>query len=153
MRTSFAAVATALALLAVTAPRASAQTFADLVATLRAGGGWVSIPIEDGEGQLVTRAVPTGGMTLAGCVQVWSGHSGRWELDATDLRAERTLEMRARAGQSVPFSHKTGPMAQLDLKVRWSEPRDTTLMVWVGLEGMGSREPERDACEPVYGGG
>lgn len=146
MRTLLAA----LALLALAAPAARAQTLQDLVSTIRAGGGWVSIPIEEGEGRLVTRAVPTGGMTLEGCVQVWPGHSGRWEIDATDTRRDETLELRARAGEPMPFSYTTGMTAQLEVAVRWSEPRDTTLMVWIGLEGLSSREPERDACRPVY---
>jgi hypothetical protein len=42
-------------------------------------------------------------------------------------------------------------VAQLDVKVRWSEPRDTTLLVWVGLDRPG--RPKGDSCEPVYGSG
>lgn len=140
-----------LALIALTPTAAGAQTLADLLATMRAGGGWVSIPIEGGRGELVTRVVLTGGMTIAGCVQIWPGHSGRWEIDATETRREETFRMLAHAGQPAPFSHKTGPMAQIDLKVRWSEPRDTTLFLWVGLEWIGAHD--RNVCEPVYGDG
>jgi len=140
-----------LALIGLTATAAAAQTLADLLATMRAGGGWVSIPIEGGRGELVTRVVFTGGMTIAGCAQIWPGHSGRWEIDATETRREETFRMRAHGGQPVPFSHKTGPTAQVDLKVRWSEPRDTTLFLWVGLEWIGAGD--RNVCEPVYGEG
>jgi hypothetical protein len=39
--------------------------------------------------------------------------------------------------------------AQLDFSFRWSEARDTTLAVWLGL-AVG--RTQREACEPVYTG-
>ena len=51
-------------------------------------------------------------------------------------------------GERVPFRYRTGRRAQLSVDVRWSEPRDTTLVVWVGLETPGQ---QRDVCDPIYG--
>jgi len=123
-----------------------AQTMADLFRAIQRGGGWVGIPVEEGEGSLDTGVVPTAGIALSGCARVWSGHSGTWEIRAEDLLAERVIEASLGPGESVRFSHATGPGARLRVDVRWSEPRDTTLALWIGLERKGE-EPE-EACEP-----
>lgn len=119
-----------------------------LLQSLRQGGGWVAIPVEDGAGTLLTDTVPTLGLTLDGCVTVWPGHSGQFRIEARDGVGGGRLEADARPGEGVPFTYTTGMRSRLDVRVRWSEPRDTTLLVWVGLEGMGLRQ--RDACEPRY---
>lgn len=128
-----------------------AQSVLDLLRSIQQGGGWVAIPVEGGEGSLVTRAVPTAGMTLNGCVRVYPGMSGRWELQARDALGDGHIEASVRGGEAVPFSYQTGQRGQLQVDARWSEPRDTTLLLWIGLgrtDGSG-----RDPCEPVYGGG
>lgn len=128
------------------------QSIFDLLASMRQGGGWVNIPIEDGLGTVRTPALPTAGLELSGCVRVWPGHTGRWELEAHDTRGGGRLRARAvAADEPVPFVYETGPWAQLDVRVRWSERRDTTLVLWVGLERRGS--DRGDACEPVYRSG
>lgn len=129
---------------------AHAQAGADLLRSLRQGGGWVSIPITGGQGVLRTDTVPTLGVTLAGCLTVWPGHSGEWTIEARDPVNGGRLDATAVPGEGVPFSYRTGLQSLLDVRVRWSEPRDTVLQVWVGLEGMAAR---RDACTPAYGGG
>ena len=53
----------------------------------------------------------------------------------------------AKPSQGV-ISSCTGRRAQLSVEARWSEARDTTLVVWVGLETPGQ---QRDVCEPIYG--
>lgn len=126
---------------------AHAQAAGDLLRSIRQGGSWISIPVSDGSGTLRTDTVPTLGITLAGCLNVWGGHSGEWTIEARDPVNGGRLEATARPGEGVPFSYRTGLRSLLDVRVRWSEPRDTTLLVWVGLEGAG-----RDACAPVYGG-
>jgi hypothetical protein len=138
-----------LAAAAFSLPRpARAQSAADLVRGLRQGGGWVAIPINDGTGGLATDTVPTLGLTLAGCFTIWDGHSGEWTIDAQDPLNGGRLEAVARPGQGVPFTYETGSRSLLEVQVRWSEPRDTVLQVWVGLAGMPSG---RDACTPAYG--
>jgi hypothetical protein len=147
---SLLAIALTLAL-AVAAPRpVQAQGAAGLLRSIQQGGGWVAIPIEDGSGTLRTDTIPTLGLTLAGCVQVWPGHSGEWTIQARDPVNGGHLDATAEPGQGVPFSYRTGMRSLLDVNVRWSEPRDTTLLLWVGLDGVPGRS---DACEPVYGGG
>lgn len=130
---------------------APAQTLFDLLRTIDQGGGWVTIPVENGRGTLVSDAVPTAGLTLAGCMQVYAGTSGRWELRARDTLGEGDLEVTVAGGESVPFRYRTGARARIRVEARWSEPRDTTLFLWVGLET--SRRGGRDPCTPVYGGG
>lgn len=139
----------------VAAPsQARAQSLFDLLAALRQGGGWISLPVERGRAQVKTRALPTSGLELNGCLRVWHGHSGRWHIRAEDTYTGQTLERRAASNEPVSFSVDTGPWAQLDVEVEWSEPRDTTLIMWVGLRRPGrAAENGRDPCEPVYSGG
>ena len=139
----------AVALLALLVPvPARSQTLLDLLASIRQGGGWIDVPVQAGKGSLLTPVIPTGGMDVNGCFRVWGGHSGQWDFDVRDTQGEARLRRSALPDQPVPFRHATGPLAQLNLQVRWSEPRDTTLLLWVGL-----RTPNltRDPCEPIYG--
>jgi len=133
-------------------PRAlRAQSLLDLLRSIEQGGGWVTIPIENGRGTLVSDPLPTGGLTLSGCMQVYAGMSGRWDLRAEDTLGEGHLEATVAGGEAIPFHYRTGSRARIRVDARWSEPRDTTLLVWVGLET--SRRDGRDPCTPVYGGG
>jgi hypothetical protein len=129
---------------------AHAQSVLDLLRSIEQGGGWVSIPVQEGKGSLETRPMPTGGMTLRGCMQIYAGMSGQWDLEARDVLGEGHLRASVTGGESVPFSYRTGARGQLRVEARWSERRDTTLLVWVGLGAAGG--PGRDPCEPVYGG-
>jgi hypothetical protein len=135
---------------AITLPAPThAQAAAELVQTIRAGGGWVAIPISRGRADLSSDTVPTLGLTLTGCFTVWGGHSGEWSFAARDGISGERLDAVASPGEGVPFSVDTGMQSHLDLQVRWSEPRDTVLQLWVGLE-----VPQRpDACTPTYGDG
>ena len=139
----------ALALLAALPLGARGQTILDVLEAIRIGGGWVRIPIEEGRGELTTLTVPSGGRTLDGCMEIWPGHSGTWRLRVSDAFGNGELEAEARPAQDIPFTYEPGPMARLAVDVEWSEPRDTTLLVWVGL-AMADRP--RDPCEPVYSG-
>ncbi len=125
---------------------ADAQTLLDLLRSIEQGGGWVTIPIENGKGTFVSDPLPTAGLTLSGCMQVYAATSGRWELRARDTLGEGHLEATVSGGETVPFRYRTGSRAQIRVDARWSEPRDTTLFVWVGLET--SRRSGRDPCTP-----
>jgi hypothetical protein len=137
------------ALFAVRPAGVEAQTLEDLARSVEQGGGWVGIPIVAGEGSVSTPTVPTMGITLNGCVQVWGGHSGTWDIEARDLINQGRLAVKAAPGQSVPFTYTAGMRSQLTVDVAWSERRDTTLLLWVGLERPGSSAP--DACKPTEG--
>jgi hypothetical protein len=126
----------------------SAQEAADVLASLRNGGGWVGVPIEAGVGTYSTLTIPTVGMTVEGCVTVWPGHSGEWDIRAHDSVSDTSRVIHAVPGQGVPFSHTFGMQARIDVDFRWSEQRDTTLLLWVGIAV--AKTPE-EACEPVYG--
>lgn len=143
-----------LALLLVTATSVSAQNRAgvgDVMSGLSSGGGWVGIPIVQGQGSFSTVRVPTMALTVAGCVNVWYGHSGTWEIEAREQVLGSVLRIEAEPGVGVPFQHDFGMQAQVDIDFRWSEPRDTTLMLWVGV-GLGA-EDGQPFCEPDYGDG
>jgi len=114
------------------------------------GGGWVRIPVERGEGSLQTAVLPVGRVSLRGCAQVWGGHSGSWDIQARDLLGTAALDVSLRPGEPRTFAYEAGPRSRLQVNVRWSEPRDTTLLLWVGLE---TPRLQRDPCEPVYGEG
>lgn len=145
MRTTIALATLCL----VAAPALHAQETADVLDGLRSGGGWVSIPIEDGVGSARTATMPAMGLTVTGCLNVWMGHSGEFEIQAHDAVADSSLVMSAVPGVGIPFSHTFGMQAQVDFDFRWSEPRDTTLLLWVGL-AIGKTVEE--ACQPVFGG-
>lgn len=126
--------------------RAAAQAVGPLLEAIRQGGSWVNIPIENGKGSVETAEVPTFGLELAGCARIWSGHSGLWTIQAADLIADSTLTAVMEPDEPVRFRHRSGARAQLSLDIRWSEPRDTTLFLWVGLGGRERRNG--DACVP-----
>lgn len=146
-RSALRAGVVALLLASVHAAPASAQTAAGIMSGLRDGGGWVGIAIEDGRGTYTTIRLPTARMTLSGCVNVWHGHSGRWTIEARDQLSDSTLVIDAEPGIAVPFSHTFGMQTKLDFDFRWSEPRDTTLYLWVGVDtdGDGGDPP---VCDP-----
>lgn len=132
------------------APAAAAgQTVGDLLASVQNGGGWVSVPIQNGVGHVSTAAVPTMGVRLSGCVHVWGGHSGRWDIEANDALGSGRLAMSAGPGESVPFTYTAGMRSKLEIDFAWSEPRDTTLFLWVGLAR--PNEAPEDTCEPDQG--
>jgi hypothetical protein len=137
-------LATVLALAALAAP-VEGQGLDGVMAAIRNGGGWVSVDIQRGRGTAATLPIPTMGMTLSGCVNVWEGNSGRWRIRATDLVQETTLETNSVPGQGVPFKHDFGLRSQLQVEFLWSEPRDTTLFLWVGV---GDAENDPDVCVP-----
>jgi len=116
-----------------------------VMAAIRNGGGWVSIDIQDGRGAAKTLPMPAMGMTLNGCMQVWEGNTGRWRIRAHDTVTDKVIEASSLPGEDVPFSHEFGLRTQLDVEFIWSEPRDTTLYLWVGL---GDAEGDPDVCTP-----
>lgn len=142
-------LAAAFALLCVTGMPAQGQTVADLLASVQRGGGWVSVPITNGTGHVSTATVPTVGVTLSGCVRVWSGHSGSWAIEARDALGPGSLSMNAGPGESQPFRYTAGMRSKLEIDFAWSEPRDTTLFLWVGL-ARPNQAPE-ETCEPAEG--
>jgi len=142
------APALAVLVLALSPSTGRGQSILDLLQSIKDGGGWVYIPIEAGRGTWVSQPLPTMELTLTGCMQVYAGHSGRWSIHARDPLGDGNLEASVTGGERVPFRYRTGRRAQLSVDARWSEARDTTLVVWVGLETPGQ---QRDVCEPVYG--
>lgn len=136
------------------APNAHAQERAGVATVLsgmRSGGGWVGIPISAGQGSFSTVRVPTMALSIAGCINVWYGHSGTWDIEAREQVLGSVLRVEAEPGVGVPFEHDFGMQAQVDIDFRWSEARDTTLMLWVGVDLAG--EGGESVCEPDYGDG
>ena len=116
-----------------------------VMSAIRNGGGWVSIDIQDGRGKASTLPMPSMGMKLTGCMQVWEGNTGRWRIRAYDTVADEVIEASSLPGEGVPFEHEFGLRTQLEVEFIWSEPRDTTLFLWVGL---GDAEGDPDVCTP-----
>jgi hypothetical protein len=139
------------ALLLLTPALGESQVVSEVMSGIQNGGGWVEVPIQDGRGSMSTMTLPTVGLTLAGCITIWPGHSGSWELEAHDRISNSVLEVTAEPGVGELFSHTFGMQAQIDFDFRWSEARDTTLLMWVGLNmgGVGQEE----SCAPRYAGG
>ena len=104
----------------------------------------MAVPIEGGVGSFSTYTLPTLGMSLNGCVTVLEAHSGSWHIRAHERVADHVLEVEVEPGVGRMFSHTFGMRAKIDFEFRWSEPRDTTLVLWVGVD-FGS-EPEGGTC-------
>ena len=133
----------AVSVLAVVLPLASgshslqAQVSPEILQVLQQGGAWVALPIEDGVGSFQSQPVPTLGIQLQGHLRIWEEHTGSWHVVMRDLaRAEDPviLERLMVPGERVDFDYQTGMLGQIQIDVRWSEARDTTLRVWVGTE-------------------
>ena len=135
-----------LALMVVGQSEVRAQGVQELLAAIRNGGGWVSVPIVGGRGTANTVTLPTMGLNLTGCVNVWAGHTGEWEIRARDLVDQASLRMTSAPGQGVRFEHEFGLRSQLEFEFHWSEPRDTTLYLWVGVDR--ADDGPEEACTP-----
>ncbi len=138
-----------LVLVPALAPSPASAQLADVFAGVRNGGGWVGIPIVAGFGSYRTPTLPTAAMSIAGCVNVWGGHSGTWEIRAHESVLGSNLRIQAVPGRGVPFEHDFGMTAQVDIEFRWSEPRDTTLHLWIGLDP--TLEKPEETCDPPEG--
>ena len=121
------------AILLIATDSAKAQSLTDVTSSIRDGGGWVAIAIEGGEGSYSSPRLPTLPLKLNGCVTVWDQLSGSWEIEATETVTGTKLLLSAAPGVGVSFTHQFGVQSQVDVSFRWSEPRDTTLLLWVGL--------------------
>ena len=150
------------AFLAVASLFPAAPAEGQLIQLLRAignGGSWINLPVEKGRASLSSPVVPLSGLTIDGCLHVWSGHTGKWTVRAKDTLGDKELDFVAEPGKPVRFDYEAGLRAQLDLTIEWSEPRDTTLFLWIGLargqkederkDGEEKNEEGRDICRPA----
>lgn len=142
-------VAAACAFAALPAP-ADGQ-IARLLQAVRDGGGWARFNVEGGRAGYRSAAVPVAGLSLAGCFQVVQPRMGVWTITARDMLGDGKIEATVEAGEPFRFSYEAGFRTQLDVVAEWSEPRDTTLVLWIGLETLA--DEERDVCQPPPGGG
>ncbi len=134
------------AILLIAPDSTEAQGLTDVTTSIRDGGGWVAMAIEGGEGSYSSVRLPTLNLKLNGCVTVWDKLSGSWEIEATETVTGTKLLLSAEPGVGVPFSHQFGVQAQVDVSFRWSEPGDTTLLLWVGLTF--DADGVDEVCEP-----
>ncbi len=133
------------------APTAAESQLARLLQAVRDGGGWVRFEVEDGKSGYRSDPVPVVGLSLDGCFQVVQPRTGSWTLTARDMLGDGRIKATVEAGEPVRFSYEAGFRTQLDVVAEWSEPRNTTLVMWVGLETLA--DDDRDICEPPQGGG
>ena len=151
------AVLLVLAMLSLPAP-AEGQVM-QLLRAVANGGSWINLPVEKGRASFQSPVFPLAGLSINGCLHVWSGHSGSWTVRAKDTVGGKELNVTMVPGTPARFDYKAGLQAQLDLEVEWSEPRDTTLFMWVGLargkkedekkDGEEEKEEGRDICRPA----
>ena len=148
-RAARTAMLVAVAFLAPTVP-AQGQIL-ELMRIVGDGGSWLGLPVTAGRASLEGPVVPVAGLSLDGCLQVWDGHSGEWTIRAEDKLGGSSLDVTASPGQPVRFEFRGGIQAQLDVAVEWSEARDTTLHVWVGVALPSPQGGGRDICQPPPG--
>ena len=148
-RPGLVAALVAAAIAASTLP-AQGQIF-ELMRIVSEGGSWLGLPVTEGRASFESPAVPIAGLALDGCMRVWDGHSGEWTIRAEDRLGGSRLDVTANPGQPVRFEFRGGVQAQLNVAVQWSEPRDTTLHVWVGVAPPSGQGGERDICQPPPG--
>ena len=82
-------------------------------------------------------------------MNVWWGHSGTWEIRAHESVLGSNLRIEAEPGVGVTFEHDFGMTAQVDIEFEWSEPRDTTLLLWIALDP--TLEAPESVCDPYEG--
>lgn len=128
------------------APGSAEGQLAQLLQAIKEGGGWARFSVEDGRGAYRSAAVPVAGLSLDGCFQVVRPATGTWTLTARDMLGDGRIEATVGAGEPVRFRYEAGFRTRLDVVVEWSEPRDTTLVVWIGLETLA--QEGRDVCQP-----
>ena len=112
------------------------------------GGSWVRLPVEGGRASYSSPVFPLAGLAFTGCLRVWKGQSGSWSVRARDTVGGDELNVTTTPGEPVKFEYQAGFQAQLDVNIEWSQPKDTTLFVWVGLSTPGKSHSDRDICEP-----
>ncbi len=138
-----------LFLLGAGKPTAAEGQVAELLKAVSDGGSWVNFDIIEGRGSYRSLTIPTAGMSFDGCFQIWEGHSGTWTVQAQEPVGGGELQATARPGEPVEFEYQAGLQARLEVAIEWSEPRDTTLFVWVGLDALTGQS--RDSCQPPEG--
>lgn len=136
--------------LAVFPQSAQGQIF-ELMRIVSEGGSWLGLTVTEGRASLAGPVVPVAGLSLDGCLQVWDGHSGEWTIRAEDKLGASRLDVTVTPGEPVRFEFRGGIQAQVEASVEWSEARDTTLHVWVGVGPPSARGGERDICQPPPG--
>lgn len=137
MRTLAVPVLAAVSPLAPASHSLQAQISPEILQVLQQGGAWVALAIEDGVGSFQSGPVPTLGIQLRGQLRIWEEHTGSWHVVMRDLARDEgpvILERLMVPGEPVDFDYQTGMLGQIQIDVRWSEARDTTLRVWVGTE-------------------
>lgn len=135
-----------LAVLPCLAPApAASQTVQQILTVMQQGGTWLSLPIVEGKGSYLGTAVPTLGLALKGWFQVADVHRGEWTIKVVDLAkggGTSVVDARVAPGQRVPVAYEAGPTVRMRVDVTWSEPADTVLWVWVGVQrGEDGSEP------------
>lgn len=120
---------------------------AELLRAVANGGTWTELPIERGQGSYRSPVLPLAGLSLAGCLRVWEGHSGNWTIRAEDKMGSDKIDVQVAPGEDALFRYRAGFRAQIEIAAEWSEPRDTTLFVWIGIARSDDSDVE-PACEP-----
>ena len=121
---------------------------ANLFRVVGDGGSWIKLEVEKGRMTRKTSVLPLAGMKVNGCFRIWDRHSGAWTVRAEDALGDAKLDVTAKPGEPVRFEYQAGLTARFDFEIEWSEPRDTTLFIWVGLAPANSKKKERDICQP-----
>ena len=155
-RSVIARMSLALTGFALTVPATAAE--AQLVEAMKAlseGGSWLNLPVRNGKAALRGPLVPLAGLAVDGCLVVWRRHSGEWTIHAKDERSGQAIDTVVIPGTPVRFAYKAGGTARFSVEIEWSEPRDTTLFVWLGASrvrrGSGDDGAEgngEDICTP-----
>ena len=93
-----------------------------------AGDISVEISVVNGRGEWKSPLLPTFGSTFTGAVEIQEPEKLSWFVTVRDTRAERTVyEGPMYYRRPVPFSYKTGLLAQFHITVACSERVNTTL--------------------------
>ncbi len=127
-------------------PSPGEAQLAQILEALSKGETWVNLPVKEGRGLWTTPSVPAFGLRFEGCARIWEKHSGTWKITATDLVGGEEVRLEGGPGAERRFSYEGGAVAKLQVQVEWSEPRDTTLFLWIGLKTAVKQESDADPC-------
>ena len=90
----------------------------------------ISVPVKNGHGTASTSKI-TLGITMEGHFEIKSPDNGTWTLVVKDGKNTIINKSGVKKGEQIPFKYHTGFKTSMHFDAKWSEIKDTTLIIHV----------------------
>ena len=90
----------------------------------------ISVPVKNGHGTVSTSKT-TFGITMEGHFEIKSPDNGTWTLVVKDGKNTIINKSGVKKGEQIPFKYHTGFKISMHFDAKWSEIKDTTLIIHV----------------------